>query len=146
MLLSELGFALRLGIWLCWLPILLRLRPLPVLLSRHSLAPRRFERRSPQEMERAVRIVVRLSALWVFRLPLFPRACLRRSLALHRVLTRMGYPVEIHFGIRKGGEGLQGHSWVTMHGKPIAERTQTEAFKLVYSYPRTPYEPRDKQV
>jgi len=90
MLLSELGFALRLGIWLCWLPALLRLRPLPELLKRHRLAPRQVKRRSPQEIERAVRIVLRLCGLRVVRLPLFPGARLRQSIALHRVLTRRG--------------------------------------------------------
>jgi Transglutaminase-like superfamily len=133
-LLSELGFALRLGIWLCWLPILLRLRPLPELLGRHRLAPRQVKRRSPLEIERTVRIVLRLCGLQVFSLPLFPRSCLRQSMALHRVLTHMGYPVEIHFGIRKEGEVLKGHSWVTLHGKLIADGTQTKAFRLVYSH------------
>jgi hypothetical protein len=51
----------------------------------------------------------------------------------------MGHPVEIHFGIHKDGEDLQGHSWVTIQGKPVAERTQTEIFKPVYSYPSVSY-------
>jgi hypothetical protein len=59
-------------------------------------------------------------------------------MALYRVLTRMGYAVEIHFGIHKDGDVLQGHSWVTLDGRCIAERTQTEAFELVYSYPGIP--------
>ena len=66
----------------------------------------------------------------------FPRPCLRQSLTLYRVLTRMGYPVEIHFGVRKAGDDLQGHSWVTIEGKPVADRTRMDVFKAVYSYPR----------
>ena len=90
-------------------------------------------------MERTVSIVARLCRLRMFRLPWFPRACLRQSLALYRVLTRMGYPVEIHFGIHKDGEILQGHSWVTLQGRSIADENPTEVFKLVYSYPRAQY-------
>ena len=86
-------------------------------------------------MDRAVQIVVRMCRLGIFHLPLFPQTCLRQSLALYRVLTRMGYPVEIHFGIRKDGEDLQGHSWVTIEGKPVADRTRMDVFKAVYSYP-----------
>ena len=138
MLLSEYGFALRLCIWLCLLPIFLRFRPLPQLLKSQRLVRRRVKGKSPAEMDRAVRMTVRLSHLRVFRLPRFPRACLRQSLALYRVLNRMGYPVQIHFGIHKDGDHLQGHSWVTLDGRSIAERTQTEAFELVYSYPRIP--------
>jgi hypothetical protein len=80
-------------------------------------------------------MTVLLCHLRVFRLPRFPRACLRQSMALYRVLTRRGYPVEIHFGIHKDRDVLQGHSWVTLDGRSIADGTQTEAFKRVYSYP-----------
>jgi hypothetical protein len=31
---------------------------------------------------------------------------------------QMGYPVEIHFGVRKG-ESFQGHCWVTMRGESV---------------------------
>ena len=136
-LLSECWFALRLVLWLCLLPISLRFRPLPELLK-HLSRVRRLEGRSPLETGRAVCIVVTICRLRLFHLPLFPRTCLRQSLALYRVLTRMSHPVEIHFGIRCQGEGLQGHSWVTIHGKPVAERTPTEIFRTVYSYPPAP--------
>ena len=137
MLLSECWIALRLVLWLCLLPISLRFRPLPELLK-HLSRVRRLEGRSPLEIGRAVRIAVYICRLRPFCLPIFPRACLRQSLALYRVLTRLSHPVEIHFGIRCQGEGLQGHSWVTIHGKPVAERTPTEIFRIVYSYPPAP--------
>jgi hypothetical protein len=60
-------------------------------------------------------------------------------LTLYRVLTHMGYPVELHFGVCKAGDDLQGHSWVTIEGKPVAERTGTYLYKTVYSYPSVPY-------
>jgi Transglutaminase-like superfamily len=138
-LLSEFAFALRLGIWLCLLPIFLRLRPFPALLQRFTLFRRRSKSRSPLEMDRAVEIVMRLCQMRLFYLPIFPRPCLRQALALYHVLTRIGYSVEIHFGIHKQGKDLQGHSWVTIQGKPVAERTRTEIFKSVYSYPSASY-------
>ena len=84
---------------------------------------------------RAVATVVRLCQARLFRLPLFPRSCLRQALALYYVLTRMGYPVVIHFGVRKEGGELHGHSWVTCQGTPVAERTRTDLFTIVYAYP-----------
>jgi hypothetical protein len=134
-LLSECWFALRLMVWLCWLPISLRLRTLPQLLER--LSPARKSMR-PLEVERAARIVVTICRLPLFHLPLFPRACLRQSLALYRVLAHMSHRVEIHFGIHRMGKELQGHSWVTVQGKPVAETSPTEIFRTVYSYPPAP--------
>lgn len=130
---AELWFAVRLGVWLCFLPILLSICSLPKLLQ-HFTAGGRAARKNALQMDRAVAIVVRLCQMRLFRLPIFPRACLRQSLALYHTLTRMGYPVEIHFGVHKDGEELRGHSWVTMQGKPVAE-TPTEIFQIVYSYP-----------
>jgi hypothetical protein len=46
----------------------------------------------------------------------------------------MGYPVEIHFGVRKDDKTLSGHSWVTMEGKPVADTTYSGIFKAVYSH------------
>jgi len=79
--------------------------------------------------------VVRVCHLRLFRVSLFPRACLRQSLALYYLLSRLGYAVTIHFGVRKEEDILQGHSWVTVQGTPLAEHTPVEIFHVVYSYP-----------
>ena len=139
---SQLWFAMRLGVWLCTLPLLLRGHSLPILLQRLTSSRGRRTKRGQMELEQAVRIVVRLCQLPLFRGRVFPRACLRQSLALYRVLTGMGYPVTIHFGVRKDEQILHGHSWVTLLGKPVAERTGNEVFTVVYSYPC----PRDRGV
>jgi hypothetical protein len=132
-LLSEFWFALRLGLWLCLLPIFLRLRSLPELLNRSTQLGTQPKRESPLERDRAVRIAVRICQMSLFYLPIFPKTCLRQSLALYHVLNRMGCPVEIHFGVLKDGQKFHGHSWVTIQGNPVAERTQPEIFKTVYS-------------
>jgi hypothetical protein len=133
--LSQVWWAVRLGLWLCGLPLLLRLYSLPTLLHRLTPAGGHWTRPAPVEMERIVRLVVRLCHLRLFRLPLFPRTCLRQALTLYVVLTRLGYPVQIHFGVQKTGETLHGHSWVTVQGQPVAERLQPTCFSIVYSYP-----------
>jgi hypothetical protein len=120
-------------LWLCGLPLRIRLYTLPTLLHRLTRVHR--ARGSLFERDEAVAIVVRLCQAWLFRLPLFPLACLRQALTLTYVLTRMGYPVAIHFGVRKAGETLHGHSWVTVQGTPVAERTRIDLFTVVYSYP-----------
>ena len=66
---------------------------------------------------------------------LFPKACLRQSLLLYHTLTYLGFLVEFHVGVRKKGEELIAHSWVTFSGKPVADKTSTDSLKIVYSYP-----------
>jgi hypothetical protein len=123
----------RVGLWLCGLPLRLRVFSLPTLL--HRLTRARRTRGRLLEMDHAIETVVQLCQGRLFRLPLFPQSCLRQALALYYLLTRMDYPVAIHFGVRKEGEALHGHSWVTFQGTPVAERTRTGLFTIVYSYP-----------
>jgi transglutaminase superfamily protein len=92
-------------------------------------------RRGPLEMDQVVRLVRRICRLRCFRGPLFPQACLRHALALYHLMGQLGYPVEIHFGVYKAGEALRGHSWVTVDGKPVAERLPQEALQEIYSCP-----------
>jgi hypothetical protein len=132
--LTQLWWAVRAAYWLCRVPILLRRRPLPVLLAHLTPTQRRRHERHPLALDDAVQLVVWLCRLRLFCGPVYPRACLRQALALYYVLTRLGYAVEIHFGIRKEHDVLYGHSWVTMHGHPVAESRRTAEFIVVYSY------------
>lgn len=131
--LSKAALALDLFLWLWSLPVLLRISSVPALLERLS-AGSKCGRESVLDVQRAVRVVTLVCNLRPFRSRLFPKLCLRRSLALYRTLIGMGYPIQIHLGVRKDGKGLTGHSWVTMEGKPLTERTEIEVFKSVYSY------------
>ncbi len=137
---SEIAFQLaqtvRVSVWLCGLPVRLRRSPLPCLLDRLTpVAEKQPFPISALDLQRFVRLVVRISHLRLFRNRLFPRACLRQSLALYYALSRTGYPVVIHFGVCKEEELLQGHSWVTVSGTPVAEPTSLDVFHVVYSYP-----------
>ena len=58
-------------------------------------------KRTPMELREAIGIVTRVCNLRMFRSRIFPKLCFRQSLALYRTLNQMGYPVEIHFGVKK---------------------------------------------
>ena len=132
--LSKATLAANLVLWLCCLPVMLRIQTIPTLLGRLGGSEKQ-KKKAPMEVKAAVRVVTRVSNLRPFRSRFFPKRCLRQSLLLYRTLCRMGYPVEIHFGARKDGEDLHGHSWVTLHGKPVADTARNEIFKVLYSYP-----------
>ena len=139
MSLSQFGLAARVGAWLSVLPIVLRTRTLRLLLEQLAAAAERPRSGNPLDLNEAVQVVVRVCRMRIFRLPVFPRPCLRRALALYYFLGGMGYPIEIHFGVRKDGRDLHGHSWVTLQGKALRERNPAEAFSTIYSYGSVSY-------
>src|SRR5262245_61882766 len=128
-------FAWRLVLDLCGLPLRMRLVSLPTLLREMTASRAREASTRAPDLADAVSLIVTVCQLRVFRLRPFPRSCLRQSLTMYRALARMGYPVRIHFGVQKRGSALQGHSWVTLAGKPLAEPASPTAFTAVYSYP-----------
>jgi Transglutaminase-like superfamily len=133
--LAQLWWALRVVVWLCGLPLRLHRHSLPELLQRLTPRHTRAQRPSSQERDMAVRIVARLCRLRCFRGRLFPRLCVRQSLALYYVLARLGEPVAVHIGVSKRGDALYGHNWVTVEGEPVAERAPPEeAFRRIYTF------------
>jgi hypothetical protein len=118
---------------LVWLPCVLRIYTIPALLKRLS-GRTRFKTKTAMTLEDAISVITLVCRLKAFRLPIFPKLCLRQSLLLYRALARMGYPVEIHFGVLKDEEKLHGHSWVTLQGKPVADTAHSGSFKAVYSH------------
>jgi len=126
--------ALDVLLWLFCLPVLLRICPISVLFGRLARSKNRSLRTSMNQDD-IIGIVTRVCNLRLFDSSPFPKRCLRQSLALYRVLSRMGHPVQIHFGVNKDESGFRGHSWMTMAGEPFADTTQTGLFKAVYSYP-----------
>jgi Transglutaminase-like superfamily len=121
-------------LWLFWLPVMLRIHTIPILLERLARSEKRV-RKIPLELIETIEIVTWVCNLSMFRSLVFPKLCLRQSLALYRILNQMGYPVEIHFGVRKDDKNLQGHRWVTLHGESVADTAPGRQFKVVYSYP-----------
>jgi len=64
------------------------------------------------------------------------RPCLLRCLVLYRYCRKGDIPVSIHFGVRQGSNGLEGHSWVSLHGKPLFETEEMlRSYSSIYTYP-----------
>jgi hypothetical protein len=71
------------------------------------------------------------------RLPAGRRGnCLPRSLALFYFATRAGLPVRFHCGVRRVGEELEGHAWLTLGDQLFLERGDPEGrYAVIFSYP-----------
>ncbi|MBI2902690.1 MAG: lasso peptide biosynthesis B2 protein [Candidatus Methylomirabilis oxyfera] len=64
------------------------------------------------------------------------RPCLLRCLALYRYCRERGIPVSIHFGVKQGPTGLEGHSWVSVDGTPLFEAEEMlRSYASIYTYP-----------
>jgi hypothetical protein len=128
--------AARVGAWLFTLPFRWRGRGLSRLLDQIATEP--FANHGADRVLVTVRVVRRVSRLGLFSAPIFPKACLRESLALFRMLSGAGHPVRFYVGVRKDGDMLVAHSWVTLHGRPLLPGAATERFRTVYTYPADP--------
>lgn len=115
------------GDYILFLNIFLWAIALPLLISRHSLDEllRSISPGSIRPRHGTRRAVVFVN-WWLNRNILMLRpTCLKRSLLLYRFLVREGLNVEIHCGIRKTGNGTDGHSWLTLNGKPFLQDSLT---------------------
>ena len=60
-------------------------------------------------------------------LHLIPMTCLRRSLALQRLLAKKGIASQLRFGARKEAGEVKAHAWVEYQGQPLGEPLDLEA-------------------
>lgn len=60
------------------------------------------------------------------RLPWHP-TCLRKALAVKRMLRRRGIPCRLHLGVQSASVGVA-HAWVTVDGQPVVGRRGRERF------------------
>lgn len=131
---SDLWLFLQILLTLIFLPTLIRRFSLPDLLKRldPGVLP---HRQSKARLEKTVGFVDTL-----IRYRAFQRygECLLRSLILFRFLRRQGWPVEIHFGVRKVSENspqITGHSWLVLERQPFLEKeSQQDTFSTTYVY------------
>jgi hypothetical protein len=71
-----------------------------------------------------------------------PGQCLPRALTLHYLARRSGLPVQFHCGVRRDGDRLQGHAWLTLHGQPFLEPQDPEGtFAVTFTFPASPAHP-----
>lgn len=134
--------ALRLFVWslltIFEAAVLVRTLPLPTLLSH-------FSRQSSRRSERMALIkpdsysldrIWRYSHVMVTSLLRSRRPCLLRSLVVYRYCWKHGVPIVIHFGVKSGNNGLDGHSWLTLDSVPLFESSEMlKPFTIAYSYP-----------
>ncbi len=148
----DLWLFLQILLTLMLLPREIGKRSLPDLLSR--IDPGAVQGpRDTLRLEKTVRFIESLLKYSFFRRYGY---CLLRSLVLFKFLRRQGWPVTIHFGVRRGRAGdetapapampvratpaahigITGHSWLMLNGKPFLEAEHQEgAYTETYSYP-----------
>jgi Transglutaminase-like superfamily len=109
--------ASRLWFWAAVVRPLKHILPLRTLVHLLHRSPRRLPdaRRVHRELESFLRQTGRLP-------PRAPANCLERSLGAYRLLCRAGAAPAIVVGIRRGARtGVDGHVWVVVDGRPLAE-------------------------
>ncbi len=99
---------------LAWLDLVIR--RLPYRYWRHWLDVRE-KGREPQRPHRVQSLVTAVER--AARHHRAPMNCLRRSLALQRLLRRRGIGSRLHLGVRQGAAGLEAHAWVSSRGRVL---------------------------
>ena len=136
---------LRLHLLVVWLlaTLPLRLWRRPVQAVIRDLTPRQVPAsRAPwTEVPRAQRAVERL----------FHRRglnaygpCLRRSLTLYYLLTRLGYPVRVALGATTHQGSLVAHAWLVLDGAPLLESDPVDRYAVmaIWGHAPAPTNPR----
>jgi transglutaminase superfamily protein len=128
---TALFFALQLWAWAASLRILKHVVPFEALVRFVHTNPRR-ER--SEDVERRLEAYMASNRAFPRRAP---GNCLERSLGAYRLLCAAGSRPDIVVGVRRGTGGvpLEGHVWLTIDGRPIAERSEfLETFSVVVTY------------
>lgn len=107
----------RMAAWAPVLPVLKRALPLPRLVALLASQPRRQARDA--DLERRIARIARL--LYRGRTGTFRDNCLERSLVAYRFLGRAGAGPELRVGFRREEDGVRGHVWVLLDGRPVHE-------------------------
>ncbi len=109
-----------------------RLRPLGGLAEWARRTPSRTERDRTEEA-RLIACVIRLCR-W---LGAIDRNCLRRSVLLYRELSRLGADPILNIGFKRSEAGLEGHAWVVVDGRAVAEPDPSgRGFDVGYAFGR----------
>jgi hypothetical protein len=129
---GERALAARVAITVIAIKLGLRWVALPTLMR--WLTPRRRSKsRDPDVLEREIRY----TNATLCRLPGRGRlACLPRSLALYRLARLRGIEARLHCGVRRQGDGIIGHAWVTVDGAALLATDDDGAeWKETFTYP-----------
>jgi hypothetical protein len=112
---ADAWLLVRMIVWAATLPLLKRVLPLPRLVRLAASRPRTGRMESDQREQLAA------FARWIYRHGVFTRDpnCLERSLVAYRFLTRAGAEPRLMVGLAKAREGIVGHAWVIVDGRPL---------------------------
>jgi len=127
---ADIWLFLRVAVWISILPFLLRRYGLDALLRKTT--PRNAD--SDVDSEKATVFV----NWWLGRnFLMFKPTCLNRCLTLYKFQRECGRPMRIHYGVKQKNEGgLEGHSWLSLDGKPLSPEGDTAMeFNETFSYP-----------
>jgi hypothetical protein len=119
--------------WVALLSFLIKLLPLPRVLSLVAGATHVEKARSSRMTEQRLGILV--DALLGLNVLCFTPTCWKRAPVLHRYLALQGIQTRIIFGVRKDDDAaLAGHAWLEADGRPLLEATPPR-YTRTYSFP-----------
>jgi hypothetical protein len=125
--------ATRMAAWVVALSLLIRVMPLPRVLS--LVAPKSSSKRTDDAARVQARLARLLDSVLALDLWVFTPTCWKRAPVLHRYLALRGIETRIRFGVRREGENtLSGHAWLEANGEPLLETTPPE-YRITYSFP-----------
>ena len=103
---------------------LLPFRTLRRLLDQVSGTPARWQHTTYPSVDRIAWVIETASR----RMP-GAKSCLNQALAAQVLLTRRGYPSQLHIGVAKGERGqFKAHAWVESEGKVVIGGSELTGF------------------
>jgi hypothetical protein len=130
---GEAFLVLRMAAWVALLSFLIKLLPLPRVLSLIADTGRDRKTRNPRMTQQ--RLAQLVDALLGMDVLCFTPTCWKRAPVLHRYLALYGIKTRIVFGVRKEKESLlAGHAWLEANGRPLLEATPPQ-YTPTYSFP-----------
>jgi hypothetical protein len=130
---GEAFLLLRMAAWVALLSLLIKLLPLPRVLSLVADVSSDGKPRSPHVTQQ--RLAQLVDALLATNVLCFTPTCWKRAPVLHRYLALYGIKTRIVFGVRKEKESLlAGHAWLEADGRPLLEATPPR-YTPTYSFP-----------
>jgi hypothetical protein len=130
---GEAFLLLRMAAWVALLSFLIKLLPLPRVLSLIADTSHNTKRRNPRMTQQ--RLAQLVDALLGMNVLCFTPTCWKRAPVLHRYLALYGIKTRIVFGVRKEKESmLAGHAWLEADGRPLLEASPPQ-YTTTYSFP-----------
>jgi hypothetical protein len=100
-----------------------------------NLTPKRLRREGATLPRERIRYLCQRTFAWAGRVSYHPN-CLRRSLVLYHCLRAHGIPAVIHFGVKRDGDTLAGHCWLTIDGALYGDRSDmVSQFAQMFALP-----------